>query len=321
MDSLDKLILQVLSNNCRISYSELARKAKVSPNTIKNRIQNLINQKIILGFTIQFNPALLKFSTAIISFQFSNQISEETINRIGNYSLVSAVGVSLNSGFVVALYQSNEELAQFSDHLHSLGNLTDLEILPILLPLTVDTTKPKDRLESLQPIDWLLLYHLRVNGRMSLSKLAKKTHLSVKTIKKRLNSLNKRKMIHTTILMNPGAISKGLMVIFVLELPKITREVRHSIEKMIRNVHEDNFWVSWQVVDRPIILIGFQVANVHEVKIIQEDILKLIPECVMRKHMIGGDMKYFPDVTDQLLEDKRNQGWFSSELWERELNS
>jgi DNA-binding Lrp family transcriptional regulator len=318
MDRLDKLILLELSANCRISYSVLARKAKVSPNTIKNRVQNLIHQKIISAFIIQFNPALLNLSTAIVSFQFTDRISEALLDQIGNLPSVSAVGSSFDSGFAIALYRDNEELAQLNDDFHSFGNLTEIEILPILMPLTVETTKPTDSLESIQPIDWLILYHLRTNGRIPLSQLTNKTHTSVKTIKKRLDSLIKRNLISQTILMNPGAISRGLMVIFALNLPQITQKTRHSIEGVLRTEHEDNFWVSWQVVDRPVLLLGFQAVNISEVKEIQKNLLKLIPNSTIMKQMIGGEMRYFPDLTDQLLEEKKGEAWFSPDQWVRD---
>ena len=311
MDSLDKLILVELSANCRISYSVLARKAKVSPNTIKNRVQNLVDQKIILGFVTQVNPALLNLSTAIVSFRFIDRSPETLIDQIGNLPSISAVGGSFDSGFAIALYRDNEELAQLSDDFHSIGNLTEIEILPILMPLTVNISKPTDSLESIQPIDWLILYHLRTNGRIPLSQLTRKTEISVKTIKKRLDSLLKRNLISQTILMNPGAISKGLMVIFALNIPQITRKTRHSIEKILRDNFEDNFWVTWQVADRPMLLLGFQAVNVSEVKNIQKNLLKLVPNSTMMKQMIGGELRYFPDLTDQLLEEKKEQAWFS----------
>jgi DNA-binding Lrp family transcriptional regulator len=51
VDALDELILNGLETNSRVSNLELANRFKVSSNTIKNRIANLIKNKIIEGFT------------------------------------------------------------------------------------------------------------------------------------------------------------------------------------------------------------------------------------------------------------------------------
>ncbi|MHA2212551.1 MAG: Lrp/AsnC family transcriptional regulator, partial [Candidatus Thorarchaeota archaeon] len=52
MDLLDKLLIMELSNDCRMSFSELARKHEVSVNTIKSRVDSLLERRIILGFDV-----------------------------------------------------------------------------------------------------------------------------------------------------------------------------------------------------------------------------------------------------------------------------
>ncbi len=320
LDNLDKYILMELSKNCRISFSFLAKKAQVSPNTIKNRYLNLLKQKIILASIIEFNPVLFNANYAFISFYFKKQISEDLINHIGNNEIVISVGFGSNTGFATLIYRTNEELSKLSDFFSSLKDIDTFEIFPILLPFTSEYLTPLDTFESLQPLDWLLLYHLRTNGRMPLSQLAKKTQVTVKTIRKRLNSLLNKNMIRQTIWLNPGAISKGLMVIFKLEYLKITRKFLFEIEKEIKNIHKDNFWVSWQVVDRPIILLAFQAASSSEVNAIKNNIIKITPHYNSISQVIGGEMRYFPDFTDRILEEKKRQNWFSTAQWERISN-
>jgi DNA-binding Lrp family transcriptional regulator len=316
LDLLDKALLLELSLNCRCSYSVLASKYGVSPNTIKNRVQNLEKKKIILGFALDFNYAVFNANPAVIFFKFIKKTSDDIIKQIGNHELVKAVGISLESGFALVHFRNNQDIASLNDFFHSFNIIDVIDILPLLLPLNAEISIPKDDLKSLQPIDWLIIYHLRLNGRIPLSTLAKKTGITVKTIRKRLESLKKKSLISLTILLNPGAISQGLMVIFSLKLPKVTKKIRYDVEKKIREINEENFWVSWQVVDRPIILLGFQAANVSEVKRIKNDILKTFPNIKTISQVIGGEMIYFTDFTDQILEEKKNQGWFSPEQWE-----
>lgn len=60
-DKLDKQILSELSYNSRITTLEISQKLNRSANTIKNRIKNLIQQKIILGFKPSLNVSQLGY--------------------------------------------------------------------------------------------------------------------------------------------------------------------------------------------------------------------------------------------------------------------
>ncbi|MHA1332360.1 MAG: Lrp/AsnC family transcriptional regulator, partial [Candidatus Hodarchaeales archaeon] len=111
MDEVDKYLLLALSENCRISYSEIAKTLDLSTNTIKNRVVKLEEQRIISGYLVELNPKLLNLSLALISFTFSSKITKEIEETIGANELIFAVGISVNSGFATANYKNNEELA------------------------------------------------------------------------------------------------------------------------------------------------------------------------------------------------------------------
>ena len=52
MKKSDKMLLQLLNENSRISYSELARKLKVSESTLRYKVFGLVKKGIIKRFTI-----------------------------------------------------------------------------------------------------------------------------------------------------------------------------------------------------------------------------------------------------------------------------
>ncbi len=62
-DEYDKLILKELDINARKSLVELSKKVKLSRDAIKNRIQKLVDNQIILAFNPIYNPPKMGFPT------------------------------------------------------------------------------------------------------------------------------------------------------------------------------------------------------------------------------------------------------------------
>lgn len=62
LDSIDKLILDSLIANSRISNAALARKVKLSAPSIVERIKRLEEANVIEGFTVKINPEALGLS-------------------------------------------------------------------------------------------------------------------------------------------------------------------------------------------------------------------------------------------------------------------
>lgn len=304
MDILDKQIIMELSNNCRVSYSYLSRKYRVSANTIKNRVRILEAHGIIRKFTFEFNPLLINTNSVLILFRFRHPIGEKPVIQLGNHPLITGIGVGVEAGFASGIYRNHQELSILSDTFHSIDEIIEVTIFPVLLPLAADRSSPLGTLNDIKDIDWSILSLLRENGRISLSEISERTHISVKTIRRRIQSLQDRKMIILSIQLNPGIITKGMMVVFAIELDKLTRKLRIDIDNKIRKIRPNHFWVSWQVVDRPIVLLAFQAESADEVKLIQEDIHKTIPRIKSTTHLVGGSMNYYPDLTYDLLNEK-----------------
>lgn len=71
IDALDYAILAILANDARIPLAELARKVKVSIETVRGRIKKLEEKQVILGYRIavDFNKLGLEFFKAIVYFR------------------------------------------------------------------------------------------------------------------------------------------------------------------------------------------------------------------------------------------------------------
>ncbi len=307
MDLLDKSILFELSSNCRVSFTFLAQKYGVTSNTIKNRVKILEEQQIIKKYIVELNPKLLNLNTAIIWIKFPSLINTDTFLKLGQNENISAIGIGLDSAFLIINYLSNNELAQMKDLVLKQIDTEEIIVFPVLPPLSIKTLIPKRNLEEINDIEWYILSLLRHNARITLSNLSRKTNLSVKTLRRRIETLHSDSIAFFTIQMNPSVLKKGLMVIFALELKKLTLESQTLIEKEVRKKLGEKFWVSWQVVDRPIILLAFQANNMLEVSNISKTLSAIEKNPISIQKLIGEKFEYFSDLFDHLLDKKINK--------------
>ncbi len=63
IDNLDKKILEIISNNARIPFKDVAAECGVSRAAIHQRVQRLIDMGVIVGSGYHVNPASLGYTT------------------------------------------------------------------------------------------------------------------------------------------------------------------------------------------------------------------------------------------------------------------
>jgi DNA-binding Lrp family transcriptional regulator len=92
MDEFDQKILEILNENARTSYREVARKLKVSLSTISNRIKKLEDGGVIERYIPVINQEKLGYAlTAIINMKISHGKLIEVQEKISKDKYVSAV--------------------------------------------------------------------------------------------------------------------------------------------------------------------------------------------------------------------------------------
>lgn len=84
LDKINRTILEMLTKDARTSFREIARKLKVSPDTISNRFKELEKQRVITGSTVIINPTKIGYSFITrfginVKPAYSQQILEEII--------------------------------------------------------------------------------------------------------------------------------------------------------------------------------------------------------------------------------------------------
>lgn len=63
IDKLDRQILEIISKNARIPFKDVAEACGVSRAAIHQRVQRLIETKVIIGSGYHINPKVLGFNT------------------------------------------------------------------------------------------------------------------------------------------------------------------------------------------------------------------------------------------------------------------
>jgi DNA-binding Lrp family transcriptional regulator len=320
LDSTDLALLYTLEQRCRASFSELASQHELPVQEIKDRISRYIREKIIQKFTVVPTHTLFGTKEAVVRFSSGDSQEPLDLDRItlmGVISPVSLISVgSLTEGFALIHYRSEIELAEVVSHFRQVCPFFgELAAFPVQ-PLTQGILKrPKKSLLEFEKVDWLVLNHLREQGRLPLGDLSVRTQLPMETIVERLDFLRTHQLIDETIWLNPAlSHRRGTWTLFKIELTFFTSLLLEELEGEIQR--NPFFWPSsfWKVEDQNLLIIGFFCSSYTEVEKIQSTLTE-IPGLKSIDKLMGGTTYYFQDYRDEVLEEKKYHGWFSPEQW------
>lgn len=130
IDDTDKILLEELIKDSRISITELAKKAHISRPTVKERMDQLRKKGIINGFTTSINFDKCGLTVAaflLVGYDTSKEeqgSSQDTVARaLSRIPFVRKVNIITGSNdFLVEIY---------IDHMNSLGDLIMYDIRKI----------------------------------------------------------------------------------------------------------------------------------------------------------------------------------------------
>lgn len=117
IDEVDRKILKELTTDSRLSYRQIAKKAKVSVGTALNRIRRLEKEGVIKGYTAIVDQEKVGYQlTGIAEITVSKGKlleMEQAISKLPNTCAVYDV-TGLTDAIVVAKFHSREELSKFT---------------------------------------------------------------------------------------------------------------------------------------------------------------------------------------------------------------
>ena len=217
--TLDYKILYELDGNARAAYSEIATKLKVSKQTVKNRMDKLIEDKIIKTFFTIVNEdnfgikplhifvALNKVSTEkyqeIIDYLLKNKKVAQVTACVGIYDLYFGI-VGRNPEEIdkelSKFYEQFSELIKdkkivFFIDTHLYGRDYLLNKKRSIIPINRGFHKPSKEKVVLKEADFKVLGCLSAEPRIAATEIAQRTGLTVQTVIKKIKFLEESHII------------------------------------------------------------------------------------------------------------------------------
>ena len=120
VDTVDRQIINVLQEDCRLSFNKVAAKAKISVGTAYNRIKNLEAKGTIKSYTVLIDSVKLGYAlTAVIFVQAEGEqftAMEKEIAESNNVIAVYDVTGEFDAA-VIAKFKDRNDLNTFIKHL------------------------------------------------------------------------------------------------------------------------------------------------------------------------------------------------------------
>ena len=116
LDPIDMKIIRALEEDSRVSLRKLAQKVGVTTNILRNHIENLEHERIILGYVPVVDSAKMGYAlTAIIMVQIEGGHIVEVENQIAKESNVLSVYdiTGEYDAIIFAKFQDNSSLNAF----------------------------------------------------------------------------------------------------------------------------------------------------------------------------------------------------------------
>lgn len=90
LDDIDRIIIEMLQQDGRMSYSEIAKKVDKTEVTIRRRVRRLQNEKIIQRFTVVLDPLKMgKRISAIVKVKAQMKQASKIAEEVKKYEEVT----------------------------------------------------------------------------------------------------------------------------------------------------------------------------------------------------------------------------------------
>jgi len=294
LDQIDKMIIQELRNNCRISFENLARECGISANAVKRRVNKLVEVGIIEKFVINLSLEMMNGQYLIGSIKTDGDEDEnEFVNLVGKYSMVThSFYDSLGYCVLFAEVPGAKGFSELGSYLRSLKHTKEVSLHPL----------PRDRggIIDLTPTHLKVLQILRDNPRIAISTLAKKTGLTARKARKAVNQLIDSQAIRFTFHLKLNAGGATMFVIRLTWDEKQTNETK--IINWFKSNYDQEFWYHYTSAAEPVIWAILVVDHMRETEPILRN-LKLVSSVNATNMVFPYPEKRFKGLGNVMLDE------------------
>ena len=136
IDENDLRIIEMLTKNARISLREIAVVVNLSPSSIRNRMERLVNLGVIKKYTLDLDPRKLGFEVQVVVLITSTPGESDSLYyKLSKYSEITNVLRTSGPASFICMVQVQDipQLAQFiTGELEKLTGVERIETMFIL---------------------------------------------------------------------------------------------------------------------------------------------------------------------------------------------
>jgi len=193
LDMIDKGIIMDLIRNCRVSYETLARRYNLAANSIKTRIEKLLESGVIQRFNVELSLAMIDAELMLALISTEGLVNEEAFTeKIANNPVVLQVGFLPSSICVVfAEYIGSQGLSDLGLFFRGLDRVKEVEIHTLLVERGGKAELTKLKLKVLRC--------LTQDARMPVSEIAERTRLTARRVRKVLDQFLDDEVVRFTL--------------------------------------------------------------------------------------------------------------------------
>ncbi len=239
LDAVDLQIVAELDLNSRASFSDIAKKLRLTRRTIQRRVAKLQKTGFIRSFEILFDQTALGLAQAVCNLRVRSNHGLNTVReRILNVEGVTEVLTFIGGVLVTYVsYRNQEELEQILRKLGSIEGVADMDY----------EVSPKT--EASGPLlrsDWEIVNSLNHQARRELVGIAREFGVTSRTIQRRLQSLVDRSLVRFGLQVDISVAKDLFPYILMIRLQpgsskqKILSDIQQSVPHIWRTLKSVN---------------------------------------------------------------------------------
>ncbi|MHA1636614.1 MAG: winged helix-turn-helix transcriptional regulator [Candidatus Thorarchaeota archaeon] len=297
MDQIDKMIINFLRDNCRVSLETLAQECSITANAVKKRIEKLMDLGVIDSYVLKLSLDMIDgvYLIGIVNTD-KNEDSTEFIDQIGEYPMVTHSFYE-SSGMCVLFAEvpGMKGLSELSAYIRGLANVEGAEFHVLPMDRGGRIKLGKSHLKVLRS--------LRNSPRMAVSTIARETGLTARRVKRIINELYETRAIRFTIHLTLNAGGSTMFVVRVSWNEKQTNAT--MIAEWFSNEYPVEYWYHYQSASDSILWAILVVDHIRDAEPIVRG-LQQIPSVELTSMVIPYPEKRFKGLgiiaLDEILE-------------------